>query len=128
MVAELGNWRGRRPSSEEWERLSQCACPACKQCGLEGLKASGIDGSCNRATHNLWTLLEEARLIREHLAARTYAQWYKEHLVNSVYRPLVDKLLEMMSQERNSENTRPATISATKAKPVSQPISPIYGC
>jgi len=95
MVAELGNWRGRRPSEEEWEILSNCSCPACKQYGLEGLKARAITGFCNRATHNLWTLLEEEELIRSHIAAGTYERWYADHLENSTYRPLVDQLLAM---------------------------------
>ena len=51
-------------------------------------------GFCNRATHNLWTLLEENRMIQEHLKAGTYAEWYKEHLHNSTYRPLIDQLVE----------------------------------
>ncbi len=51
---------------------------------------------CPRATHNLWTLLEEASLIDEHLKAGTYRNWYEQHLDNSIYRPLITKLLEML--------------------------------
>lgn len=94
VVAELGGWRGRRPSSEEWKRLEQCQCPACRMYVLDGLKAKGILGFCNRATHNLWVLLKEAQLVEKHLAAGTYTKWYKEHLDNSVYRPLLEKVVE----------------------------------
>ena len=94
-IADLGKWRGRAPSADEWETLRQCGCPACQEHGLAGLKASQIAGFSNRATHNLWTLLEEARLIRHHLAAGTYREWYQGHLDNSTYRPLWDKALEM---------------------------------
>ena len=92
-IADLGKWRGRAPSLAEWERLRDCRCPACAQFGLDGLRASGTPGFCNRATHNLWTLLEEARLIANHLHAGTYQPWYSEHLDNTIYRPLIDRLV-----------------------------------
>jgi 7-cyano-7-deazaguanine tRNA-ribosyltransferase len=98
VVAELGNWRGRRPSPEEWDRLAECQCPACQQHGLDGLKAKGIQGFCNRATHNLWTLLEEARLIEKHLAAGTYNEWYTEHVENSTYLPLIEQALALRNR------------------------------
>ncbi len=93
VVAELGNWRGRRPSQVEWSRLEECKCPACQQHGVDGLKAKGIQGFCNRATHNLWTLLEEAKLIEKHLVAGTYARWYQGHIENSIYLPLIEEAL-----------------------------------
>ena len=46
------------------------------------------------ATHNLWTLLEENRMIQKHLQAGTYGEWYKEHLHNLTYRPLIDRIVE----------------------------------
>lgn len=93
MVANLGSWRGREPNDDEWGIIADCQCPACQQFGLEGLRAGGIKGFCNRATHNLWTLLEEARQIDEHLAAGTYETWYQAHIDNSVYRPLIEYTL-----------------------------------
>ena len=93
-VADLGNWKVREPNSQESEKLEECPCPACKQHGREGLEAKGTYGFCNRATHNLWTLLEENQMIREHLKDGTYTEWYKEHLHNSTYRPLIDLLVE----------------------------------
>lgn len=93
MVAEMGSWRGRTPNADEWEKLEACKCPACQEFGLDGIKATGIDGFCNRATHNLATLLSEACWIEEHLAAGTYRARYGEHLDNSVYRPLIDQLV-----------------------------------
>ncbi len=94
IVANLGNWRGRKPDETEWEILAACPCPACQLNGVEGLKISGIDGFCNRATHNLWILLDEARQIEEHLADGTYDTWYSQHVKNSTYRPLIDHVLE----------------------------------
>jgi hypothetical protein len=94
MVANLGSWRGKKPSDEEWELLASCSCPACRKYGLEGLKASRIEGFCNRATHNLWVLLEENRMIHKHIANGTYANWYETHLDNSVYLPLIRQLLK----------------------------------
>lgn len=93
-VAELGNWKIREPSQEERKKLIECQCPACQQYGLDGLKANLIYGFCNRATHNLWTLLEENRMIQKHLKSKTYVEWYKDHLHNSTYRPIIDQIVE----------------------------------
>lgn len=95
MVTNLGKWRGRAPSKNEWERLGKCRCPGCKTTGVRGLKANGLGGFCNRATHNLWVLLEEARWLEKHLEANTYAANYKRRLDNSAYLPLIKKALEM---------------------------------
>jgi 7-cyano-7-deazaguanine tRNA-ribosyltransferase len=95
MVANMGSWRGREPSEEEWAMLRACLCPACQQYGIEGLKVAGIEGFCNRATHNLATLLNEARWIEEHLSQGTYVEWYKDHLDNSIYRPLIDQAIKI---------------------------------
>lgn len=96
-VADLGSWKGRVPSAEEWAGLHQCRCPACQVHGIDGLQAHGVHGFCCRATHNLWVLLEEARLIEEHLTAGTYTKWYSEHLNNSIYKPLIQQLAEAQS-------------------------------
>jgi queuine/archaeosine tRNA-ribosyltransferase len=93
-VANLGNWKVRKPDAQELEVLKECQCPACQKYGLEGLKKNKTFGFCNRATHNLWTLLEENREIQKHLKDDTYAEWYKEHLHNSIYRPIIDRLVE----------------------------------
>ena len=93
-VAELGNWKIREPSQQERKKLIECQCPACQQYGLDGLKANLIYGFCNRATHNLWTLLEENRMIQKHLEDKTYIEWYKDHLHNSTYRPIIDQIVE----------------------------------
>jgi queuine/archaeosine tRNA-ribosyltransferase len=94
-VANLGSWRGREPSQVEWSRLSNCPCPACQQHGLDGLKADKIFGFSNRATHNLWVLLNEAKGIETHLANGTYVSWYETHLDNTAYLPLIRKALEL---------------------------------
>jgi 7-cyano-7-deazaguanine tRNA-ribosyltransferase len=96
MVTDLGSWRGRKPSAAEWALLKECRCPACQRFGMTGLTASALSGFCNRATHNLWTLLEEEVLIGSHLAACTYAGWYQKHLDNTIYLPLIRDALHHM--------------------------------
>lgn len=91
-VANLGKWRGREPSTEEWDKLRACTCPACARFGLIGLRVSGIQGFCNRATHNLWVLLKEASDIDAHLLDGTYPGWYRNHLDNSTYLRLIQQL------------------------------------
>lgn len=91
IIADLGKWRGRKPDTEEIEMLTSCKCPACQKFGIEGLRKGGIQGFCNRATHNLWTLLEEGRQIDEHLAAGTYTNWYLGHVQNSNYLSLIQQ-------------------------------------
>lgn len=93
MVASLGSWRGRAPSADEWEVLAACPCPACLRFGLDGLKASGQPGFCNRAAHNLAVLLDEADAIAQRLANGTYTAWFDGHLDNSIYLPLVRRAL-----------------------------------
>ncbi|MBP7997822.1 MAG: hypothetical protein KA338_01110 [Chloroflexi bacterium] len=95
MVAELGSWRGRKPNKDEWNILEECPCPACHQFGLEGLKANKISGFSNRATHNLWVLVNEAELVKSHLNNNSYTSWYKSHLDNTMYLPLIQKALEI---------------------------------
>jgi len=101
IVANLGSWRGREPDEQEWKKLAECQCPACLQHGVEGLKASGMKGFCNRATHNLWTLLEESRWIDEQMAVGTYFECYKEHLENSTYRPLIDEVVALRLERQH---------------------------
>ena len=98
MVANLGSWRGREPSKNEWNILAVCQCPACRQFGIDGLQATGIRGFSHRATHNLWTLLDEARQIKAHLTEGSYRTWYKAHLDNSIYLPLVEQTLSQIMQ------------------------------
>ena len=101
MVVDLGSWSGRVPDAVEWEMLESCMCPACRKFGIAGLRARRIHGFMNRATHNLWTLLEEARLIKHHLAKGTYREWYGDHVENSSYRPLIDYLLSSDTNSRS---------------------------
>jgi hypothetical protein len=96
-VAKLGNWRGRKPSSEEWDKLESCGCPACKQFGTEGLRERGIRGGSNRAAHNLSVLLDEAKWIDQHLSDGTYPHAYRTHLDNTTYLPLIDRAAEIAS-------------------------------
>lgn len=95
MVADLGSWRGREPDEGELQVLMDCMCPACQQHGLDGLKADKLAGFCNRATHNLWVLLDEARQIEEHIQSGTYREWYTGHVENSVYKPLIDYAIQI---------------------------------
>lgn len=99
VVANLGSWRGRVPDQAEQDMLAACECPACTTYGLSGLQSSGIEGFCNRATHNLWVLLEETQQVLEHIQNDAYETWYEAHLDNSVYRPLIKYVLERHSVE-----------------------------
>jgi tRNA-guanine family transglycosylase len=102
MVANMGSWRGRAPSDDEWHTLSTCHCPACDRFGLRGLSASGLVGFCHRATHNLWTLLQEAQSIEFHLSSGDYESWYMSHVDNSIYRPLIECVLKNQQLARNA--------------------------
>lgn len=93
IVAPLGKWRGRRPNRGELAKLERCRCPACRSAGLDGLRADGIEGFSNRATHNLWILLEEAQWVAHRLAAGTYRSTRRKRLKNTIYRPLIDTVL-----------------------------------
>jgi 7-cyano-7-deazaguanine tRNA-ribosyltransferase len=99
LIAELGCWRGRQPSADEWEVLRRCKCPACRKHGVDGLKASKLHGFCCRATHNLWILLEESRWLTKHITHGTYRRNYIQRLDNTVYRPLIDELLATDAKE-----------------------------
>jgi hypothetical protein len=100
VIANLGSWRGRPPSHDEVKTLASCPCPACHRWGLDGLRAAGLAGFSNRATHNLWTLLQEADRIGSHLANGTYAGWYEHHLDNSIYRPLISQVAAQRFSQR----------------------------
>jgi 7-cyano-7-deazaguanine tRNA-ribosyltransferase len=93
MVANLGSWRGRKPSEQEWDKIRVCPCPACDQFGVDGLEANGIYGFSNRSAHNLWVLLQEVQAIESHLTDESYSTWYKEHLDNTTYLPLIEQLV-----------------------------------
>lgn len=93
VVADLGSWRGRRLSDDERTRLHNCQCPACQSFGVEGITARGLTGFSNRATHNLWVLLEEAHLVDQHVKEGSYVTWYKSHLQNTTYKPLINSIL-----------------------------------
>lgn len=94
IIAQLGSWRGRKVSEEEEEILRNCQCPACQKFGMEGLTAKASEGFRNRATHNLWTILEEAKWISEKLENNKYQIEYQSRLEGSTYRKLVDYLVE----------------------------------
>ena len=98
IVANLGNWRGRTPDEPEWEWLKTCPCPACSMHGAEGLRINGMEGFCNRAIHNLWTLVDEAKQIDTHLADGTYSTWYRNHVQNSTYLPLIRQAVEWLEE------------------------------
>jgi hypothetical protein len=107
MIVELGSWRGRVLSRKELDILRKCLCPACQSEGIRGLKATGVRGFRNRATHNLWTLLEEVKWVEERLAAGTYVEAYKKHLDNTIYRPLIDHVLAGLTAPEKT--SRPLT-------------------
>jgi queuine/archaeosine tRNA-ribosyltransferase len=98
LVANLGKWRGKEPSKDELRQLSECGCPACLRDGVPGLRAHGIEGFSNRATHNLWILLQEVRWVDARLAKGTYERRYRFRLKNTVYLPIIKKVLEQLQR------------------------------
>lgn len=100
MIANLGKWRGRKPKRKEVDLLSDCGCPACQQFSIKGLRAKGIEGFANRACHNLWILLEEAKWIRAQTKAGEYADFYKDRLDNTIYLPLIEHLVNLTGKQQ----------------------------
>jgi hypothetical protein len=102
LVAELGSWRGRRPSDDEWDALRACPCPACRAHGLDGLRAGKVAGFARRAAHNLHVLLAEAADVAAHLAGGlgAYRDWYPTHIHNRVYEPLIEHVVTLRSGDR----------------------------
>jgi hypothetical protein len=80
-------------SPEELQDLELCPCPACREFGLDGLRASGLFGAMNRADHNLWVLLREAADVESRLIDGSYVTWYRTHLDNTIYLPLIEQLV-----------------------------------
>jgi len=113
LVADLGKWRGRQPDDEEWRLLEACVCPACQRSGLSGLRESGLEGFCNRSTHNLWVLLEELEAVEARLEAGDYSTWYESHLNNSTYLPLVRKTLALINTETGKASNHPSAALET---------------
>lgn len=99
MIANLGKWRGRKPKRKEVKLLNECFCPACLQSGIKGLRAKGIEGFSNRACHNLWVLLEEAKWVKERVKAEEYAGCYKGRLDNTIYLPLIEHLVDLSARQ-----------------------------
>jgi queuine/archaeosine tRNA-ribosyltransferase len=104
LVADLGSWRGREPSADEWKVLRLCKCPACRAHGTNGLKASKLHGFCCRATHNLWVLLQENRWLTKHIPAGTYPRNYAKRVDNSTYKPIIEELLELLEKDPNDDS------------------------
>jgi 7-cyano-7-deazaguanine tRNA-ribosyltransferase len=107
LVADLGNWRGRTPSTREWESLETCGCPACRVYGVNGLKATKLHGFCCRAAHNLWVLLEENVWLERHTVDGTYTESYADRVDNSIYRPIIDELLRPGRRGRSMGREHP---------------------
>ena len=99
MIANLGKWRGRKLHRKESKVLSECLCPACLRFSVKGLRVKGIEGFSNRACHNLWVLLEEAKWVKEQMAASEYARSYLERLDNTIYLPLIERLVGLSSKK-----------------------------
>jgi hypothetical protein len=94
IVTQLGSWRGRYLSPAEAAILDGCGCPPCQRFGGESIRARGLPGASHRATHNLWVLLHEAGLIEKHVRRGTYQGWYRGHLDNTIYAPLIDHVVQ----------------------------------
>jgi len=101
VVADLGNWRGREIDNTDKKQLKECVCPTCQNKGWKSLKKNGSEGFCNRAVHNLWVLLEEAKWAGERIGKKKYAEEYRDRLNNTVYLPIVGKALELSAKNRH---------------------------
>lgn len=101
VVADLGKWRGREIDNADKKELKNCACPTCRKKGWQSLKKNGSEGFCNRAVHNLWVLLEEAKWAGARIGKKQYAEEYRERLNNTVYLPIVSKALELSAKSRH---------------------------
>lgn len=88
-------------SKEEADILNNCKCPPCKQFGVDGLTVKATKGFRNRATHNLWTLLQEEKWIKEQMKKDLYFDNYHKRVEKSAYRNLIDELLKKkISQQK----------------------------
>ncbi len=81
-------------SPQEREILLKLFMSGLRAIWVRGPRRKPHRGFCNRATHNLWVLLEEARWIRDHLESETYKERYKDRLNNSTYSRLIDRVVE----------------------------------
>lgn len=99
MVTKLGTWNIRQLSRSERSEIEGCACPACSRYGFAGLKAKKVQGFRCRAIHNLYILFQESKLIEQHLRRGDYADWYPNHLSNSIYKPIVDDIFNIQRSE-----------------------------
>ncbi len=95
-AVRLGSWKGRGLDEDEWAGLGRCRCPACRAGGVEGLKATGVEGFSRRAVHNLATLLDEAALIDRHLGRGDFPAWSRRRIRGNRMAGLVALALEEM--------------------------------
>ena len=100
-VADLGSWLGRSLTKGERISLEACSCPSCLQHGFDGLTLKGSTGFRNRATHNLWVLLEENRWIETHLRTGTYFENYSSRIENSLYKKLIFAIVSETKSIKN---------------------------
>ena len=105
-IADLGNWRGAhhplpsgKPCAIAIVRLAEST--------VSRVLRHELHGFCCRATHNLWVLLEENRWLNEQIAAGTYAGAYAKRVDNSTYKPIIEKLLDLIKLDENVNSTRP---------------------
>lgn len=103
-MADLGKWRGRRPSPKGVETVRGCECPACRRHGVAGLKANKLLGFCCRATHNLWVLQEENLWLEHQLATGTYADAYTLCVDNSIYNLMICELLNLIHRRAQASD------------------------
>jgi 7-cyano-7-deazaguanine tRNA-ribosyltransferase len=115
-ISELGSWNGRKLNTEDEKALLNCECPPCVKLSIDGLKAKATEGFCNRATHNLWVLLQENKWIQEKIADGSYSELYKERVQNSSYRILLDELVEKKSRIISPREIIQSTLDYIKNK------------
>jgi hypothetical protein len=94
-AVQLGKWRGRALTPDDWQELERCRCPTCRRYGPEGLRAEGLFGFSCRAVHNLTVLLDEGELIRRHQATGDFAVWSLRRIKGNRLANLVRLALEV---------------------------------
>ena len=99
-IAHHLNERQEKPSKEDMEELEACPCPICTDpaLGMKALQSAGIPASRARSGHNLWHLLNEKKLVEEHMAAGTYDEWCSER-TPKLYKTIQQALESTQSEQ-----------------------------
>ena len=96
LIAELGNWRGRRPSDIEWEILEGVPVPRVPSAWTRWLESHQASRLLLQGHPQSMDTLEENRWLRHHIDGKTYAQNFDARVDNSIYLPIIGGLLKLL--------------------------------